>query len=235
MIKLVIFGVFALFFLAMLIFSATSYKRMMKVYNRYDDEFVYCNLTGYQFAVYAIKELKLKTKIALIDKTLDDCYLPKKDVVCLSKHTSETKSVSSICITAHELGHAVQHKQKTSVYVLQMFLSALSKISMTFAPLIFVAGIVLLFIPEYFDWATILLLIVFGMIMITLLLKIFTIPTEMEASRIAYKFLKEHNILVGDELNHGKKVLDCAIGTYVASLFMPIIKFFKGVGRAFKK
>ena len=98
-----------------------------------------------------------------------------------------------------------------------------------------IAGIVLLFISDLFDIGKILLLASFASIILTFLLKIFTIPMEMEASKIAYKFLKENNILDDGELKHGKRVLDAAIGTYVASLFAPIIKLFKRIGRSFKR
>ena len=235
MIKLIVFGVLGLFLVCMLIFSATSYKRMISTYRRYDNEFVYCNLNGFQFASYAIRTLKLKTRVAFIDKELEECYLPKKDIVCLSKHTAETSSVASICVTAHELGHAVQNQRQTKLYSLQMCLSVLAKLSVVLFPFVLIAGIVLLFIPEKFELGTILLLVSVVMIVVVFLLKLFTIPMEMEASRIAYKFLKEHNVLIGDELKHGKKVLDAAIGTYVASLFIPIIKFFRGIGRAFRR
>ena len=72
-------------------------------------------------------------------------------------------------------------------------------------------------------------------VVVMFLLKIVTIPSEAQASKIAYKFLKEHNVLSADELKHGKKVLNAAIGTYVASIFYPFIKFFRGLGRAFRK
>ncbi len=235
MIMLIIIGVLTFLFVLMLIFSATSYNRMIKTYTKYDDEFVYCNLTGFEFAVYAIKKLNLKTRVALIEKELDECYIPSKDVVCISQHTANIKSVSSICITAHELGHAVQNKKQSGLFVLQACLTWLGKISMFLFPFMIISGIVLLFVPNRFDLGIVLLLVAIGMLMVIFLLKIFTIPMEMEASKIAYNFLKENNILIGEELKHGKKVLDAAIGTYIASLFMPILKFFRGFGRLFRR
>lgn len=232
---LILIGVFVALLVIMLIFSATSYSRMLKVYKKYDKEFVYCNLNGLQFTGWAINKLELKTRIYLLDKELEECYLPKKDIVCISKHTAQTSSVSSICVAAHELGHAVQNKKQTGIYVLQSCLNVLSKICTFLFPFLFIAGIVLLFIPEKFDLGTIFLLISLIFLVITFLLKIFTIPMEIQASKIAYNFLKDNNVLVKEELKHGKKVLNAAIGTYVASLFVPILKFFRRFGGSFRR
>ena len=227
--------IFAIIFVLILIFSATSYSRMFRLYKKYDKEFVYCNMNGLEFARWAIRKLRLKTQIFLIERELDDFYAPKEDHVYLSNHTANTSSVSSICITAHELGHAVQQKRQTRLYVLQYCLSILSRISMFLFPFLLLAGIVLICIPGQYDVGIIMFIASLVSIVITFLLKIFTIPMEMEASKIAYNFLKENNILDDEELKHGKKVLNAAIGTYVASLFAPIFKFFRRIGRAFKR
>lgn len=232
---LILIGVFIVILIIMLIFSATSYSRMIRIYKKYDKEFVYCNANGLQFTGWAIDRLGLNTKIYLLEKELDECYLPRKDIVCISKHTAETSSVSSICVAAHELGHAVQNKNKTVIYVFQNFLNILSKICVFLFPFLVVGGIVLLFIPEQFNLGKILLLSSLIALVVTFLLKIFTIPMEIQASRIAYDFLRENNVLVKEELRHGKKVLNAAIGTYVASLFVPILKFFRRLGRSFRR
>lgn len=218
-----------------LIYSATAYNRMLKTYKKYDKEFAYCNLTGYQFACFAIDRLRLKTKIAIIDKELEECYLPRKNIVCISTHTANSKSISSICVTAHELGHAVQNKQQNLLFVLQSCLQTLGKLSSWLLPPIFVAGIVMIFIPSVADIGNALLLVSLFAILIIFLLKILTIPVEIQASKIAKKFLQENFVLDSEELKHGSKVLDSAAGTYIASLFMPILRLFRSFGRAFRR
>ena len=231
----IIFGVLGVLLVAMIIFSATSYNRMLRTYRKYDNEFVYCNMTGLEFTAWAIDSLGLKTKIMLVEKELEECYIPSKDVVCISKHTAETSSVSSICVSCHELGHAVQNKNQKSLFVLQSCLKGLSKICAFLLPFLLIFGIAFLFVPDRYDLGVGLLIGTLVAIFVMFFLKIVTIPTEIQASRIAYKFLKEKNVLKSDELKHGKKVLDAAIGTYVASLFFPIIKFFRGIGRLFDR
>ena len=208
---------------------------MLKVYRKYDDEFAYCNLTGLDFAKRAIVALKLKTKIAIIEKELGEYYSPRRDVVCISNHTASRCSVASICIVAHELGHAVQNKNQSKIFVLQSCLAVLGKLCLSLFPFALVASIILFFIPEQSSFAMTLLILAFSMLLIVFVLKIITIPMEKQASNIAYKFLKDNRVLTASELKHGKKVLDAALGTYIAGLFMPIIKFFRGIGRMFRR
>ena len=96
-----------------------------------------------------------------------------------------------------------------------------------------IAGIVLLFFENLFDIGVGLLIGALITPILAYLLKIVTLPMEMQASKIAYKFLKENNVLNAEELKHGKKVLNAAIGTYVANLFSPVFSFFRTLGKLF--
>ena len=232
---LIIIAVFVVLLIVGTIFAATSYNRLIRAYNKYDNAFTYSNLNGLEFAQYAIPKLGLKTKIAFTEKQLGDFYSPKKDVIVISTRSAQNRSVASVCITAHELGHAVQKKKKSALYVLQMivvFITILAKY--LFFPVI-IAGIVLLFFEQYFDIGKILILIALGSLVFSYILKIVTIPVEYNASKIAYNFLKQNHVLDAGELKAAKKMLNVAAGTYVASLFMGILNFFRSIGRSFKR
>ena len=232
---LIIIAVFVVLLIVGTIFAATSYNRLIRAYNKYDNAFTYSNLNGLEFAQYAIPKLGLKTKIAFTEKQLGDFYSPKKDVIVISTRSAQNRSVASVCITAHELGHAVQKKTKSALYVLQrivVFITILAKY--LFFPVI-IAGIVLLFFEQYFDIGKILILIALGSLVFSYILKIVTIPVEYNASKIAYNFLKQNHVLDAGELKAAKKMLNVAAGTYVASLFMGILNFFRSIGRSFKR
>lgn len=235
MIQLIIIAVLLVLIVIFVVFALTSYNRFLRIYAKYDAEFVYCNLTGFQFVAFAIDKLNLSTKVAIIEKKLGESYIPSKDIVCISRHTAEVSSVSSICVTAHELGHAVQNKNQSGLFVFQSCLQILSKIGMFLFPFLIVTGIIMLFIPNYHDTAIILMLVALGNLLVVFLFKIFTIPMERQASRIAYNFLKDNNVLTQEELVHAKKVLNAALGTYVAGLILPILRFFGNLGHTFKR
>jgi hypothetical protein len=234
MIETIFIIVLAVILIGCLIFSATSYKRLLKAYNKFSHEFVYCQLNGLQFAQYAIYKLGLKIKISLIDGDLKDFYSPKYRVVVLSKKTATTSNVASISITAHELGHAVQHKNGYFLFKFSNFLAIATRIAnFLFLPCL-IAGIVLLFFPAEFNLGIILILASLGYFVLSYLLKIVNIPLEYNASKIAYNFLKENNVLSSSELRHAKKMLKVAAQTYVASLFSGAIIFFRRMNNIFR-
>lgn len=221
-------------FVALMIFSATSYKRLLKNYNKFSAEKVSCNLTGLQLARYMIACYHLKTNIALTDKDLNDCYVSQKDVVVLSHKTANTSNIASLSITAHEISHAVQRKNKNFMFLFSHFLYYVVKIGNYLMLPLIIAGIILLFFPQYFESAKIILLIVLCFFLSTVLLKFVKVPVEFGASKIAYNFLKDKKILNAGELKHAKKMLKVAGQTYVADIFVKIVVLFKKIGNSFR-
>ena len=218
-----------------MIFAGTSYGRLVRTYYKYDNSITYTNYSGLEFAEFAIAKLRLSTKIAFTDKPLGDYYSPKANTIVLSTRSAEKRSIASVCITAHELGHAVQKKRKSKLYILQRFVLFLTRVSRyLFIPLL-ISGIVLLFFEQYFDIGKIVILISLASLVFSYLLKVVTIPVEYNASKIAYNFLKENHILDEGELKAAKKMLNVAASTYVASLFAVFLGFFKSIGKSFKR
>ena len=113
-----------------------------------------------------------------------------------------------------------------------VFLTRIAKF--LFIPVV-IAGIVLLFFEQYFDIGKILILVALGSLVLSYILKIVNIPVEYNASKIAYNFLKQYHILDAGELKAAKKMLNVAASTYIASLFMGFINFFKSIGNSFKR
>lgn len=232
---LIILGIFVLILIVGMIFAATSYGRLMRAYNKYDNAFTYTNLTGLEFAQYAIPKLNLRTKISFTEKTLGDYYSPKKDMVVLSNRSAQNRSIASVCITAHELGHAVQKNRKTKLYLLHTSVFFMTKVAKYLFFPILIAGIVLLFFEQYFDIGKIIILLALGSLVFSFLLKVITIPVEYNASKIAYNFLKENHIFDVGELKAAKKMLNVAAETYIASLFVGLLKMFRSLGRSFRR
>ena len=234
MIIYILIGVAILLFVAMLIFSATAYKRFIKAYQKYSQYNTYVNVVGVKFATLMIKNLDLKTKIFITDHELADSYLPTKNSIVLSKQVAHNSSIASIAIVAHELGHAVQHKHKNFMFLFSCFLSLVIRICRFILPIMIAIGFVFLFFAEYNMIGQILLIVSASLIILSYVLKLVNIPVEFGASKIAYDFLKDKDILSADELKHAK-MLNIAGQTYIASLFMGFVNFFKKIANSFKK
>lgn len=210
-----------------ILFSATSGRRMLKYYEKYSKIAVYCNLTGLEVASYFISTYKFKTKISFTEKPLGDFYSPKQDVIVLSKQTADTSNIASLTITAHELGHVVQNYNKMPLLKVSKFLTTFIKIGSFLITPVILAGIILLFVPGQNNLAITLFLISLGFFVLAYLSKIINIPIEFNASKIAYNFLKEYHVLTEDELKFAKKLLKIAANTYIANLFSLLTSFFR--------
>lgn len=227
MVQSILIGVLVLVIVGVLIFSATAQRRLLKYYDKYSTKFVYCGLTGLELAKYFIYKNNLQTKISFTEKRLGDFYSPKYDAIVLSKQTASTSNIASIAIASHELGHAVQKQQKMFLFRLSNFLRLFFYIgSFLVAPAI-VAGIVFLFLPNKLSIGLTILIVCLSFIVFSYITKILDVPIEFNASKIAYNFLKENNILDKTELKQVKKMLKVAANTYIASLFSGLLKLFK--------
>lgn len=218
-------------FLFCIIFSATSYSRFLRAYNKYNNIEINCGATGYQLAVHAINMLNLKTKISTTDKDLNDCYYIKKDIIILSKKNFYSSSIASAAIVLHEIGHAVQKKDKYWLFRFSQILALICKIAKVLIIPGIICGTIFLFFSHLYSYGILILILSLTFWFLLFLLKIIAIPVEINASKIAYNFLKEHNILNNSELKQAKKMLRFAIYTYFADLFSGVLAILRSFRR----
>ena len=149
-------------------------------------------------------------RIEHISGNLTDHFDPSTNVVRLSDTVYASRSVSSIGVAAHEVGHAIQYavgyvpiRVRAAIIPITNFGSKLSM------PLILLGFL--------FQWQPIVNL---GIILFSLmtLFQLVTLPVELNASRRALKTLEGDSILYGEEVSQAKSVLTAAALTYVAAL-----------------
>ena len=145
---------------------------------------------------------------------LTDHYDPRSRVVRLSSDIYHGASIASAGIAAHEVGHAIQHKEAYKPLVLRTSIATAVNFSSQASIFIFMIGL-LFSIP---------MLTNIGIIFFTVAVfyQIITLPVEFNASRRALKILESRNILYGNEVNGAKNVLSAAAMTYVAAALMSI-------------
>ena len=145
---------------------------------------------------------------------LTDHYDPTSRVVRLSSDIYHGASIASAGIAAHEVGHAIQHKEAYKPLVLRTSIASAVNFSSQASIIIFMIGL-LFSIP---------LLTNIGIIFFTVavIYQIITLPVEFNASRRALNILESRNILYGNEISGAKSVLSAAAMTYVAAALMSI-------------
>lgn len=227
--KYQIIAIILIIILIMFIIVLTSKKRIIKTYEKYLRVNNKSNLTGKQLAFLSKQNLELyDLQFALTDVKLGDAYSPKYNTLILSEDVANTASLSSLAIVAHEIGHAVQHKNNSFLFVLSQFFNFITKFTNKLILPLLVVGL-LFFILKYptDNLGEILMIIsgcLFALHVIRLLLNI---PLEYEASRNALKYLKDYNYVSPSEYKKAKKLLSTAAQTYIASLFDDLLIFSK--------
>jgi len=154
---------------------------------------------------------------------LSDHYDPRSKVVSLSRQNYEDRSIASIAVAAHEVGHVLQHAEG---YVPLQFRTAIAPVagfgSMLAFPLFFIG--VIFRIPGVSP-----VLMDLGILFFTgaVLFQVVTLPVEFDASRRALVQLSSSGAVVPEEVAQAKKVLDAAALTYVAAAAMAALQLLR--------
>jgi len=155
-------------------------------------------------------------EIVSIQGHLSDHYDPRKKVVGLSVENYSGTSVAALCIAAHEVGHAIQHAKGYHPLVIRNSILPVASFGSGAAFPLFLVGM-FLSLPFLMDIGIIFFAAAF-------LFQLVTLPVEFNASSRAMNNLKEVLAIKNDEIVMGKKVLNAAALTYVASALMALLQ-----------
>ncbi|UII57832.1 zinc metallopeptidase [Cytobacillus spongiae] len=159
--------------------------------------------------------------IEVVRGTLSDHYDPMKKVVRLSESVYYGQSIASVSVAAHEVGHAIQHKESYQALVLRHKIFPFANIASGIAPFLFIGGILLQQLS----------LIGVGIVFFSaaVAFQLVTLPVEFDASRRAKTLMLSEGILFNDEERGVNKVLNAAALTYVAAALMALFELIKFV------
>ncbi len=139
---------------------------------------------------------------------LSDHYDPRKRSVHLSHPVFDEVSISATAVGAHEVGHAIQHKEAYSFF---RFRSALFP-AVAFSSSIWIWLLLIGFLLQ----VTGLFLLAIVLYSVVVLFQLVTLPVEFDASRRAAVQLSNLGLTATQETAGVKKVLNAAALTYVA-------------------
>ena len=135
-------------------------------------------------------------------------------ILRLSPDVYNGSSVAAAGIAAHEVGHAIQHKESYKPIVVRNAILPIVNIGSSFSWIVFFLGLVL-----GISKLTTIGIILFSWVVV---FQLITLPVEFNASSRALSILKSRNILYEDEAKGAKKVLKAAAMTYVAAVLHSI-------------
>lgn len=170
------------------------------------------NLTGYEVARTILDRNGLNNvKVELSNRgMLSDHYDPRAKVVRLSNEVYSGRTMSSISVAAHEVGHAIQHANAYAPLAFRSMLAPVASIASRSVMFIVILGLIF--------GMTGLIDIGIMVFLVVILFQTITLPVEFNASSRALVQLKEQGLVYDDEITHSKKVLNAAALTYVAAV-----------------
>ncbi len=185
-------------------------------YSRVRSSFGY---TGSQLARQLLDNAGLyNIKIERVKGNLTDHYDPRKRVVRLSQATYDSTSIAALGVVAHEIGHAIQDKEKYVPLVVRNSVVPVAQFGTSFSWILFIIG--LLMVSPILIRAGIIVFSAF--VFFTLV----TLPVEFNASTRAKKLLTSMG-MPAPELKGVSSVLGAASMTYVASSATAILQLLR--------
>lgn len=198
-----------------IIISFWAQTKISSTYNKYSQVRTMNGYTGREIARMMLDEAGLyDVRIEVINSRLGDHYDPSSRILRLSPEVYSGGSISSAGIAAHEVGHAIQHKERYAPLTIRNSIVPVVNFGSGISWILFFIGIVLGF--KGLTWLGIIL---FSTVVI---FQLITLPVEFDASTRALNILKSRGILYGDETKNAQKVLDAAAMTYVAATLMAV-------------
>lgn len=188
----------------------SAYAKWLQIPNRR-------GLSGVDAARYLLSAGQLgDIGIQGIQGKLTDNYDPRSKVLNLSADVANGRTVASVAIVAHEIGHAMQDATNYTPMKLRSAIVPAVQIGSFVGPLLFFLGFLLRITP--LAWLG---LIAFGA---TTLFALITLPVELNASSRALAMLRENGIVTSEEeVSGAKDVLSAAALTYIAALLQSIL------------
>lgn len=204
-----------LILLPALLISFWAQSKINSTYNKYKNVKTLNGYTGEQVARMMLNEAGLSfVNIEMVNTRLGDHYDPTSKVLRLSPEVYGGTSIAAAGIAAHEVGHAIQHKESYKPLILRNSIVPVVNFGSNISWVLFVIG---LFMGNS-------LLVNLGIILFSgvVVFQLVTLPVEFNASSRALNILDKRGILYGNEVSDARKVLGAAAMTYVASALMAI-------------
>ncbi|MFV0399770.1 MAG: zinc metallopeptidase [Oscillospiraceae bacterium] len=209
-----------LILLPALILAIYAQFKVQSTYNRYSQVYSSRGYTGAQVARHILDSNGLYgVVVEQVSGTLSDHYDPRSNAVRLSEGVYGSNSIAAVGVAAHECGHAVQH---ATGYTPLKFRNAIVPVTNIGSKL----SIPILLIGLFLNSQVLILVGCIGYALMALF-QLLTLPVEFNASSRALAVINQDQLLVGEEYNGAKKVLQAAALTYVAALISALAQLLR--------
>ena len=217
------YGSYILMVVPFIILSFIAQALVKSTFNKYAQVKAQSAYRGVEAARRMLNEQGLQhVEIERVPGDLSDHYSPKEEILRLSQSTHDSQSIAAIGVAAHEVGHAVQHKEQYAPNAVRSALVVPANIGSRLGPYLAIFGL-------FLQSDTGRLLFTTGIVLFSaaVLFYLVTLPVEFNASKRAIVLVENSGMLSTEEIKGARKVLRAAALTYVASAltaFMSLLR-----------
>lgn len=211
---------FLIYFAVLLLLPIYAQFKVKSTYKKYSKVRSTSGMTGAQVARLILDQNGLQdVKVVESRGYLSDHYNPMTKIVALSSHNYHEASVAGTAIAAHEVGHAIQHKEAYSFLKFRHMLVPVANFSSNASWIFVMIGI--------FASMSNMLLLGIVLLAVGLLFQIVTLPVEFNASSRAMTQIVTLGVIRNEEETHARKVLNAAAMTYVAAAAVGVLELLR--------
>ena len=193
--------------------------RLQSVFIKYSKVQFPGGLTGAEVAEKMLRDNNIhNVKVTHVGGHLTDHFNPQTMTVNLSDSVYSSSSVAAAAVAAHECGHAVQHARGYAPLALRSQLVPVVQFASSSAMWVILLGLVILATTqnELLCWIGV------GMIAMSALFSLITLPVEYNASARALEWLQTSRTMEGAQLAQAREALSWAARTYLVAALSAI-------------
>ncbi len=198
-------------FILISILASSNVNRVFKKYLKVQNSRA---ITGFEAAQRIARSNNLDIQIEMINADEGDHYDPTTKTVRLSRPVYEGRSITSISVASHELGHALQHSKEYAFLGFRSAMFPIVNIASSSWYFLFILGMILGLASTFGSLLMQIAVLLYSGVVI---FQIVTLPVEFNASSRAIVQMNSLGLITDDEQIIAKKVLRAAALTYVAA------------------
>jgi Zn-dependent membrane protease YugP len=215
-------------FIIILIFGPQLWVRY--VLKRYNTQIDQLPGTGGELATHLIDKLGLKDVSVELSNVGDNHYNPENRMISLSPEVYNKKSFTAISISAHEVGHAVQHLVRYKPLMIRWQMAGLVRGAEKIASIILIAFPFIVLVTHLPAAGAIMLVLGIALLMIPVAFHLITLPVELDASfQRALPILVSGQYIPESAVPIVNRILFAAALTYLSTSLASILNFYRWV------
>ncbi|TDY01794.1 UNVERIFIED_CONTAM: hypothetical protein BJ099_11124 [Lysinibacillus xylanilyticus] len=213
-------SMYIVYFAIIMLLPLYAQMKVKGTYNKFAKESTMKGQTGAEVARAILDANGLyDVRVVPTQGVLSDHYNPATKTVALSESNFYEASIAGAAVAAHEVGHAIQHKEAYSMLTLRSKLVPVANISSNMSWIFVMIGI--------FASSSNMLLLGIVLLAAGVVFQLVTLPVEFDASKRALVQMNSLGLITNEEERPARKVLSAAALTYVAAAAVAVLELLR--------